>query len=256
LSHRAGRRVRGGFTLVELLVVIGIIAVLIAILLPVLQKAREQARRVVCASNQRQLCMAVLSYANQNRGFLPRIDDPFQTFGSRAPSQGVIETASGWVDWTRGELMPYVAHDPATRQRVFNCPTDADPKIFVDRATGAVWPRNFSYSLPRNLLYSDLAGDPGCVRLTKVRHSEHKILVMEMDSPGNIIGDINYRTNSQPVSFIPLLTTRHSGYCNECFFDTHVELIDPKLFTGTNDSTGVYGSNAASVHYFGLFEDQ
>jgi len=57
--------------LVELLVVIGIIAVLISILLPSLGKAREQARRAQCASNLRQLGMAMNIYADMNKGKLP-----------------------------------------------------------------------------------------------------------------------------------------------------------------------------------------
>jgi prepilin-type N-terminal cleavage/methylation domain-containing protein len=62
---------KAGFTLVELLVVIGIIALLISILLPSLQKSREQATKVQCASNMRQWGAGLQMYVNANKGFYP-----------------------------------------------------------------------------------------------------------------------------------------------------------------------------------------
>ena len=65
------RSKRTGFTLVELLVVIGIIALLISILLPSLNKAREAARRVKCISNMRQIVLAMNMFAQDNKGLMP-----------------------------------------------------------------------------------------------------------------------------------------------------------------------------------------
>src|SRR5437660_3525712 len=70
-QRRRASRGHTGFTLIELLVVIGVIALLIGLLLPALAAAREQARRVHCQSNLRQLMTAVLLYAGDNRMSLP-----------------------------------------------------------------------------------------------------------------------------------------------------------------------------------------
>jgi len=62
---------RHGFTLIELLVVISVIALLMSILMPALSRAREQARRMACAGNQRSTGMAMLMYASENDGKFP-----------------------------------------------------------------------------------------------------------------------------------------------------------------------------------------
>ena len=58
-----------GFTLIELLVVISIVALLIALLLPAIKNAREMAKRVICASNQRQLSIALFQYVHDSENY-------------------------------------------------------------------------------------------------------------------------------------------------------------------------------------------
>ena len=77
-----GVRKRGAFTLIEVLVVVAILALLAAILLPSMAKAREQSRRTVCESNQRQLLVATLTYAHTWRGYLPLKNEPLSVWYS------------------------------------------------------------------------------------------------------------------------------------------------------------------------------
>jgi prepilin-type processing-associated H-X9-DG protein len=111
------RRRAFAFTLVELLVVIGIIAILISILLPTLNRARESARATKCLSNMRNLAQATLMFTQENRGLMPgRAGSTVITWDA---SQGRVrnatkdEAAAGdcfdWIAWRR-------AKDPVTGQ--------------------------------------------------------------------------------------------------------------------------------------------
>ncbi|HSV16160.1 MAG TPA: DUF1559 domain-containing protein [Tepidisphaeraceae bacterium] len=89
-----------GFTLVELLVVIGIIAVLIGILLPALSRARENAKRIACAAQLRQLGIATRNYAADNKDALPPInqDSGQVTYDANGGSVNLQRTVS-FVCW-------------------------------------------------------------------------------------------------------------------------------------------------------------
>jgi prepilin-type N-terminal cleavage/methylation domain-containing protein len=131
---------RAGFTLVELLVVIGIIAVLVAILLPALTKARAAANRTVCMSNLRQLGTAIQMYGNEFHGIWPRFLD-------RDPTSGAIQDSAATTSFAWGKdsflyplgrygvglLYPYLRH-----RDVFYCPS-AVGVPFVDDSRGLNW---------------------------------------------------------------------------------------------------------------------
>jgi prepilin-type N-terminal cleavage/methylation domain-containing protein/prepilin-type processing-associated H-X9-DG protein len=226
LSHR-GR----GFTLVELLVTVGIIAVLIAILVPVLSIARNKANETRCLSNQRQFMQAMLSYAVDNAGYLPA---PNWDGGSN-PASPAAPNPPGWLydpsqlipnntfqngdsthpsDVTHGLLYQYL-----NTLQVYHCPMD-----------DGTWGTNTVQILSTYIMNGAVCdyGYQQNLRGEKLRaFKSSAILFWELPLLLIDNGVVNDGADFPAEG----ITTRHSNGSTVAFADGHAELLTWTAFT-------------------------
>lgn len=157
-------RRRNGFTLVELLVVIGIIAVLLGILMPALGRARDAANRTKCTSNLRQIALAFMMYSNENKQRFPAM----APLGARVPED--------WIHWHNGRDVYQSAiarYMNMFTPELFHCPSD-DVKVRVSISGDG--PYEWSYSL--NYLCDGVYYK---FKHSQVRNASEKIFMVEED---------------------------------------------------------------------------
>ncbi|HET6246637.1 MAG TPA: type II secretion system protein [Tepidisphaeraceae bacterium] len=219
-----------GFTLIELLVVIGIIFVLASILFPVVSAINRNSKAAVCASNERQLVAAILSYTASNDGVLP------------APAVCWGTSSWGVADFNSGYLMPTLAPSVEARAQILHCPADTLEQLC---SVGADIPqppaRNFSYSLNINIAYAPPGGTVG-IRLQQVKNPSAHVMVYEEFAPNDVYcygptdgddwltgrhggpGTIEHRAAYQNSNW------RMDGRGNVGYFDGHVAIMSVNTY--------------------------
>jgi prepilin-type N-terminal cleavage/methylation domain-containing protein/prepilin-type processing-associated H-X9-DG protein len=182
VSHRF---TTAGFTLVELLVVIGIIAVLIGVLLPALSRAREQSKRVQCLSNLRQLGMAMVNYSIENKGGLPavssRSEPRVEDWIYWQKDRPTFSAAQGPGRFSDSRIAKYINRNEA----LLFCPSDVTDGSNRDQSFASSSQGQYVYSYVLNNKMSSFV-NPFLVgrnagKMTSIRKPSLKVLMFEED---------------------------------------------------------------------------
>lgn len=204
--QRTSNRPQGAFTLVELLVVIGIIALLISILLPSLNKAREAAKKTVCASNMRQIGLGMVMYSNSYKGSLPHPEST-DGFGKSWAAQ--------LID---GKFVPGDTSNYDVP--VFVCPSDTIERTY---GTPITYTANAAhYSLWNGWLEPHIW--KAC-RMSQIRKPTEFILLYERQIYYGILGIAQYNWGYWNGQDSPHQTREDPRASNILFADGHVEYV-------------------------------